>query len=66
MHSHIIPLFGDGAGAVIVSNKERATDFIASIEDIELYSDGSGEINCGEGSRISHSISLWIINNVSP
>jgi len=42
MHSHITPLFGDGAGAVIVSNEERVSDFIASIEDIELHSDGSG------------------------
>ena len=42
MHSHITPLFGNAAGAVIVSNEERATDFNARIEAIELHSDGSG------------------------
>lgn len=42
MHSHITPLFGDGAGAVIVTNEKRKTNFVAAIEDIALHSDGSG------------------------
>lgn len=42
LHSHITPLFGDGAAAVIVSSEAQAQNFVATVDDIELYADGSG------------------------
>ena len=42
MHSHITPLFGDGAAAVIVSSTAHTNSFVASVDDVELYADGSG------------------------
>jgi 3-oxoacyl-[acyl-carrier-protein] synthase-3 len=41
-HRHITPLFGDGAGSVIVSSEEHPTKGGLSVDYVKVYADGSG------------------------
>ena len=42
MHAHITPLFGDGAGAVVVASEPSPTGGGLSIDYVRVWSDGSG------------------------
>jgi 3-oxoacyl-[acyl-carrier-protein] synthase-3 len=41
-HSHMTPLFGDGAGAVVITAEERPSGGRMEVEYCRVYADGSG------------------------